>query len=964
MGFDLDLQSTGIGYGAGILTGYAIYQSRHVLGAIRNSFTSQVDSAQSLAAMGGDRRYVNELTKQALQSHLFHDAIELGNILIEPRFIPERELTLTLDDEEIRRDPFEVVPIIPDYPSLHQPYNIKTVSVEELGFGDRAIALLGLRGRGRTTALLSIALWSMGKIEFSKPFDPVEQRIREEEEELSRDERDERAKALVAIEQRAKEQLREELGVDIGNVSQTSFTPPFRQLAPIYIDLANVRLGRGDIDPAEPLIHALQYQTGRITSKTVPRKMYRFLDEGLCLLLIDGLDSLPLSEQRQKVAWLHALLDEYNQNFVIVAGLPSGYGMLQQAGFTPVHLRPWNHQDNKSYVQKLSKNWGEIVEQRRVTIDEEQQNDIVAGLWGLNPFETTLKIHSQLTDDEHDFDFDDYGLWTHNYLKRQFDDAEDAISMMANAASLQLDNHFFKLNDWVEIEITQSQGIPQSSQDTQVEEPEDPDRFEDEDETFHSPKTFADEIEQELEDPFGGDELDEDFSVFESGDVASGDHDRDWSDEKLKRKSKPKRDVYIDDEGLKDETKEARQVRRTVNKLLSTMIKVGLVERYQGRRYRFKQSYICSYLASLTLRQVEQVTVVEKSKYPNWSQAIAFAGAHIDIQGAVEAKMSGPTDILYTNVLDVANWLRYSDELAEWRNKYLNYLGQMFVAPSQYKAGRERIAAALVTTRAPIIRKIFGQGVQHNNIDVRRLSLLALGVFQQEDMLDNLSSFLTNPSDDVQIAAALAIGNIQTEEADTLLSTELFDTQSERVQQCIAEIFSDKPDVGYEILWELLNDEEYKDQLRIKRAAVLGVKRLRTSWSLVEIYRTYLNEQQWYVKSTAQAAFAERQSQRNKGIQAYPQITTLTWLREWSLSKEDESIAEASGIELLNMAMREPQSEIRQIATTTSGQLGVYENTPDIYQLLNDQEDSIRDTAYRALSDLQMRMGEPLPLVN
>ncbi len=955
MGFDLDLQSAGIGYGAGILTGYAIYQSRHVLGAIRNSFTSQVDSAQSLAAMGGDRRYVNELTKQAIQSHLFHDAIELGDILIEPRFIPERELTLTLDDEEVRRDPFEVVPIIADYPSLHQPYNMKTVSVEELGFGDRAIALLGLRGSGRTTALLSIALWSMGKIEFSKPFDPVEQRIKEEEEELSRDERDERAKALVAIEQRAKEQLREELGVDIGNVSKTSFIAPFRQLAPIYIDLANVRLGRGDIDPAEPLIRALQYQTGRITSKTVPRKMYRFLNEGLCLLLIDGLDSLPVSEQRQKVAWLHALLDEYNQNFVIVAGPPSGYGMLQQAGFTPVHLRPWSHQDNKAYVQKLSENWGDIVEQRRITIDEEQQKDIVAGLWGLNPFETTLKIHSQLTDDEHDLDFDDYGSWTHNYLKRRFDDAEDAIPMMANAASLQLDNYFFKLNDWVEIELNQAQGIAQSIQAKEVVEPELSESFGDEDETFHSPITFADEIEQELEDPFGSDELDDDFSVFESADIAGGDDSYDFSENE---------DEEEEEEDLKDETKEARQVRRTVNKLLSTMIKVGLVERYQGRRYRFKQSYICSYLASLTLRQAEQVTVVEKSKYPNWSQAIAFAGAHIDIQRAVEAKMSNPTDILYTNILDVANWLRYSDELAEWRNKYLNYLGQMFVAPSQYKAGRERIAAALVTTRAPIIRKIFGQGVRHNNIDVRRLSLLALGVFQEEDMLDNLSSFLANPSEDVQIAAALAMGNIHTEEADTLLSAELFDTQSERVQQCIAEIFSDKPDVGYEVLWELLNDEEYKDQLRIKRAAVLGVKRLRTSWSLVEIYRTYLNEQQWYVKSTAQAAFAERQSQRNKGIKAYPQITTLTWLREWSLSKEDQSIAEASGIELLNMAMREPQSEIRQIATTTSGQLGVYENTPDIYQLLNDQEDIIRDAAYRALSDLQMRMGEPLPLVN
>jgi HEAT repeat protein len=955
MGFDIDLQSAGIGYGAGILTGYAIYQSRHVLGAIRNSFSSQVDSAQSLASMGGDRRYVNELTKHAMQSHLFGKHVDLSDILIEPRFIPDRELTLTLEDDEVRRDPFEVVPIIPDFPYLHQPYNMKTVGLPELGFGDRAIALLGLPGSGRTTALLSIALWSMAKIEFSTTDDPVEQRIADEQAELSREERDERAKTQIAIEQRAKEQLREELGVDITDVKQNAFVSPFRQMAPIYVDLANVRLGRGDIDPAEPLIRAVQYQTGNITSKTVPRKIYRFLDDGVCLLLLDGLDHLPPSEQRQKTAWLHALLDEYSQNFVIVTGHARGYGMLQQAGFTPVHLRPWSHQDNKSYVKKLSNNWGDIVGQRRVSIDDEQQETVTQELWGLNPFETTMKVHSRLQDGEYDDEVDDYGKWVGNYLRKQFDDADDAMPMMANAAYLQLEHHFFKLNDWVEVEINEENYTPAPTAQVEEDEETEVDEFDSDEETLHDPRaTFADEFEQELDDPFGSfeDDADEDFAMFESADHEDNDAlSDDESDEN-------------EEETSKDETKEARQIRRSVNKLLSTMIKAGLVERYQGRRYRFKSSYICSYLASLKLQQATEATLVEKANQSNWLQAIAFTSMNRDIQPVVEAKMSAPTDIIYSNILDVVYWLRYSEDLAEWRNRYLNYLGQMFVAPSQYKAGRERIAAALATTRDPVVRKIFGRGVQHDNVDVRRLSLLALGIFQEDDMLDNLSAYLSDASEDVQVASTLAIGNIHTEDADTLLSQELFSTSSERVQQCIAEIFADKPDVGYEVLWELLNDDEYKAQLRIKRAAVLGVKRINTSWALEEIYRTYLNEEQWYVKSTAQAAFAEKQSQRSKGIQAYPQITTLVWLRDWSIEQEDEALAEASGIELLNLAMRQPQSKLRELATTTSGQLGVYENIPDIYRLLNDQEDTIRDVAYRALGDLQLRMGKPLPLAN
>jgi len=957
MGFDIDWQSAGIGYGAGLLTGYAIYQSRHVIGAIRNTFSSQVDSAQSFATMGGDRRYVNELTKYANKAHLFHDAVELSDILIEPRFIPDRELAISVEEDEALRKPFEVVPLIPDHPYLHQPYNINTITIKELGYGDRAIALLGLPGSGRTTALLSIALWSMGKIEFSRPHDPVEERIAEEEKELPREEREERAKTRVAIEQRAREQLREDLGIDMSEISPASFVPPFRRLAPLYIHLANVRLSsrswRGEVDPAEPLIRALQYQTGNITSKTIPRKIYRFLDEGLCLLLLDGFDELPLAEQRQKTAWLHALLDEYNQNFIIVTGPACGYGGLQEVGLTPVHLRPWNHQDNEMYIDKLTTQWSDITGQRRFDIDEDQKADLLDDIWGLNPFETTMKLRSQLANDEHDPDFNDYTDWTRHYIANQFDDADDAMAMMANAAELQLDHHFFTLNDWVDIEIALALEKPLPADfDVEAEFPiEDTDAAEDFDEfdEFDSPSpTFAEEFEQELEDPFDTDNAeDEDFSMFEADDMVEGD---DFEE------------TEASEEEVKDETKEARQVRRSVNKLLSTMLKSGLIERYRGNRYRFRQSYIASYLASLNLVQAGNEGLTQKANQPDWLQAIAYASSSMDITDAAETKMSNRTDVLYSNILDVVQWLRYSDELVEWRNKYLNYLGQMFVAPSQYRSGRERIAAALVTTRDPVIRKIFGRGTQHANSDVRKLSILALGVFQDESMMDNLSAFFTDANDDVRVAAALAIGNIHTEEADTLLTTELFDTQSERVQQAITETFADKPAVGYEILWELLNDEAYQEMLRVRRAAVYGVKRLRTQWSLEELYRTYLNEQQWFVKSTAQSAFTERQSQRNKGVHAYPQIITLPWLREWSQSLEDEQAIEASGVELLNMAMREPQAVIRFLATATSGQLGVYQNIPDLYQLLNDQEAAIRDTAYRALTDLQLRMGEPLPL--
>lgn len=942
MGFDFDWQNFGVGYGAGLATAYALYRSRGIFRSLQRGFSSQADSAQSFATMGGDRRYSNELTKYAMKSHLLHERVDLSDILIEPRFIPSREIA-SLQEEEDVRNPFEFVPIVPDHPYLHQPYNINTVNIEELGYGDRALALLGLPGSGRTTALLAIALWSMDKIEFGLPHDPVKDRLQNEENEMSRKERDERAKARVAIQSRAVEQLREEIGFDYGEENASAFIPPFRQMAPFYVHLANVRLGnrdwRGSVDPAEPLIRALQYQTGNVTSKTMPRKVYRFLNEGVALVLLDGLDELSAIEQRQKTAWLEAFLDQYNKNFVIASGPACGYGHLQQIGFTPVHLRPWSYQNSKTYVEKINSNWSGIVDKRRATVDETLREEILPTMRGLNPHEITVKLWNQFHEESPDLESHDFSTWTGQFLSAQFDSAGDALPMMSRAASLQLDHHFFTLNQWVELEQTQgtSTPAPQSRAKSRIEE-------------------VAAEFDDDLDDAFGDeDEDEEDFAEFENAELAAYTVTPEFAEEE-KLDEEP-----ASEEEKKDESKEARQVRRTVSKLLSELLKAGLLERYQGNRYRFRHAHIASYLGSLSLEHVPEDAVIEKSHHPAWTLSIGYLSRLRPINQVVEAKMAQAGDILRSNLLDIATWLRYADDLAEWRKGFLNYMGKMFVSPAQYLTTRERITAALVTSRDEGIENIFSRGTQSDNTDIRRLAVLGLGTLQDESNIGNLSYFLTDNTDEVKVAAALAISNMHSEEAFTILSETLFDTHAESMQQVIAESFADMPDDGFPLLWELVNNAEYADKIRVRRAAVFGLKRMRTDWSLIDIYRVYLDETQWYVKSAAQSAFTERQSRRGKGIQSYPEITALPWLRDWSLSLEDESATEASGIQLLTRAMQESDPVIRYLATTTSGQLGILENIREIYNALYDQEEAIRDTAYRALADIQLQLGERLP---
>src|SRR5690606_1320130 len=112
-------------------------------------------SAQSFATRSADSRYINDLLHLAETTHIAGRFVHLSDILVEPRFIPVDPLPAPVE-EGIPQSVFRVVPIIPDHPFLHAPYDVETFSIDDLASGDRAIAILGNPGSGRTTALMSI----------------------------------------------------------------------------------------------------------------------------------------------------------------------------------------------------------------------------------------------------------------------------------------------------------------------------------------------------------------------------------------------------------------------------------------------------------------------------------------------------------------------------------------------------------------------------------------------------------------------------------------------------------------------------------------------------------------------------------------------------------------------------------------------------------------------------------------
>ncbi len=931
MGFEFDARNFGIGYAAGLVSGYVIYRTIPLLQAARQAVGRRATTAQTLATQSADVRYLKDLSKAINAQHLAGEVIDLPDILVEPRFIPAPELAMPLDEDDVRHSVYHVIPHTPDLPYLLAPYNVETMSIEELGKGDRNIALIGPAGSGRTTALHTIALWALGRVDFTPPKDKVQEQLDAEEAGLSNQERADLVKKRMFISQRARERLAEERGEDFDPdaEAESHVGTTFRRFAPLYIHIANINLRRAasssQVDPAEPLVRALQSQVSRVTSKTMPRNIYKRLNKGQMLIMIDGFDELPVHEQHEKLNWLQAFIAQYERNFIIVTGSPTGHGALLRAGLTAVYLRPFHDQDSKQLTQMIARNWSDFTGKRRTPQPDENQIAMVrAGSRSLSPFELTLKVWYGF---EHGDDEGQMDRWVQTYLEKLMPDINDKLPQIQRAAALQLDEGFITADRLAELALGRpGVDVPTSTTGNTG--------------TLQSAATEDD---------------DADFDALLDDDPDDADDNLDSLFEETEGivEANPRTTQTV--QAVLPDTKEARQLRKDNDKLINDLIKAGVVIRYRGGRCQFRHSLLAAYLASGLLVNDPDL-LEEKALEPAWVQAIGYAATRAEIDTAVEIRLAAPEDMLQSNTLAIAHWLRFAGAQAAWRANLLKKLGNLFVATNQYPLIRERMAAALVSIRDSSALVIFKRALRSANPDVRRLACLGMGAMQDEDSLPDLVQMLNDSDADVQLAAGMGLGAIGTEEALEAMIDALT-TGDEHLRQAVAEAFAAIPDEGYPVLYDAISH----DEMMLRRAAVFGLRRIRTAWAINSIYRVFLEDEQWYVRSAAQQVFADLDTGVRQGTRAYPRAESLPWLNQWALSQGDGIPKDVTGDDLLRMATQDDDAQIRYLAITTIGQLGIVVHVDRLYRALFDPHEAVRDAAQRALSNLQIKIGEALP---
>lgn len=871
MGFELNAPSVGIGFGGGVLTTLAVQRALRAYRQFQANRAPSAEVRETAALRLSDGRYVNALIRLCQTQHLLGHAVPLTALLVAPLFIPAPQLVAP-PEENVDRDVFENVPSLPDYPQFAAPFNMPTLDIAALGDGHKRIVIVGAHGSGRSTALHAIALWSMGMLRLEKPTDPVSVRLAQADAALSAQERTERIKRRVQSSQAVRQRFAQaQEGEEKREDKAQSKQPALRRLAPFYCHLANLRVsgeyGR-TIDPAEPLVRAVQAHVGYVAARAVPRALYRVLGQGRALLLLDGWDEIDDTQREHAHEWLGALLTHYPQTMVIVTAGAQGSHPLTTLGFETVLLRGWHDAHRAELMDKLAQHSKRILGQA-YTWDETQEKQLPVRLRHLNPYETTLRLlahWAEIGDRPHDI--------LNFYLSYKTLKNEALLETLGRLAPLQARQGSFNLAALQEV--------------------------------------IAQEHRQEA------------------------------------------------DEDEKAAEKRLQQLQRKQARLLRELKKRGLIVAYRGRIFRLRDETLAAHLlAPLPLRTLLKLEFAS----PQLKRlTMRHASQHHDTSTWVAELLESTPTLLVDEWLEVAQMLRYAGKEAAWRTPYLRFVGNWLAAAQQYSSLRERFAAALLTSGDDAALVIFRRMAQSENSDIRKLGVLGLGWLRDFEAQDALVQALVLDEDEtVQMCAAFALGALGTPQALTTLAENLELVSSNNTRRAITETLAMFPQTGYAFLYDAARHPE----LLVRRAIMWGLGRTQTDWAFILLNETFLSDSEWFVRSAAEQVLINAYQVDKQGVQLPPAIDTLEWLQAWAeVERERERLPKGTTDEALLVKAIEQNEQplIRLLAVVVAGQLGVISAARALYRAMTDEQEAIRDAAFRALASLQARTGQPLPM--
>jgi len=385
---------------------------------------------------------------------------------------------------------------------------------------------------------------------------------------------------------------------------------------------------------------------------------------------------------------------------------------------------------------------------------------------------------------------------------------------------------------------------------------------------------------------------------------------------------------------------------------LDQLIGRRLLTKHAKDRLSFTHPLTAAYCTAKRLA-AEPDTILGTS--PAWARALYFFASLGDLTSAVGRSLTQTADVMQTELLACALWLRDAPANAKWRAEVFKRLARLMLDPHQPENLRLRALAGLTASNDPAVVALFKQALASPDPFGRRLATLGLGALGDGTLVPQLTALYGDPYLDVRWAVALALAHIGTEPAIDGLAQGLMQGDDALKQAC-AQALARNAEFGPDLLKEAIAHEN----LTVRRAALFGLADLKAEWAIKIIDEMQTKEQEWIVRNAAVAVIEQLKGAGEIPLQPYAPPEAQGWLVAWAASRGAGVPPGKGAIDILNRAFKEGEERVRLAAAQSLGRLGDPAAARELYAALRDPAPLIRDAAFRALAHIAALTGQKM----
>jgi HEAT repeat protein len=332
---------------------------------------------------------------------------------------------------------------------------------------------------------------------------------------------------------------------------------------------------------------------------------------------------------------------------------------------------------------------------------------------------------------------------------------------------------------------------------------------------------------------------------------------------------------------------------------------------------------------------------------PDWNvknQVSAFWGYYDDISPLIDAALTSTQDPVYSQIFDIARWLRISPRPAAWRNKLMRQMVDILNRESFTSGIGGRAASALAISGDPSLAALFRQMIKGNLAHLRYLGALGSGFMLDSKSINDLTNLFEDDDTRIVGAACLALVAIGSKPAlDSVMALLLQGTENARL--LAAEALANNVTEGYPTLEEAATVPD----LLVRRSAVFGLARTKQPWAISILEKMEIEDGQWVVRTAATQVMDEFRRPDYHIPRPLPALSETPWLINFAGRLGMGVTSGKQAMDLVIKALETGEPRERLSALEFLQQNGGEEALLQLYQTYFGSQAMLREAAFNTL---------------